>query len=244
MADKVVLISGGTSGIGRAAVEQLLEDGFLVAAFGPKPDKCKTLAKELGQVFNADKFLIIPGDVKKEPILKKVVQATIKKFKKLDVLINNAGYGFFNQPDEIDISKYRDMMEVNMVGMAALTKLVIPVMKKREQGLIINIASVAGRQVGQKGSFYSSTKFAVMGYSEGLRKDLAAFGIKVTTVCPGMVRTNFFNQKELERRKQELWQGKDPVMLDAGDIARAIGFICSQPQHVSIYDILVMPFGN
>ena len=110
-------------------------------------------------------------------------------------------------------------------------------MKKKKMGHIVNVASIAGRTVGFKGSFYSSTKFAVMGYSEGIRKDLEPFNIKVSTVCPGMVQTDFFTKKEL-------WNGKVPVMLNSADIAKAICFVLKQPTHVEIRDILVMPFGN
>jgi len=243
MAKKVALISGGTSGIGRAAVLQLLQDGFCVCAFAPSANKAKAFAKELAELFEPANFLVLSGDVRKEESLKKVVAATVKKFKRIDVLFNNAGYGFYTKPEEVDIKKYQDMMEVNMIGMARLTKLVVPQMKKQKSGLIINTASVAGRSVGLKGSFYSSTKFAVMGYSEGLRKDLVPYGIKVATVCPGMVKTNFFNQKEYKRRLHELWHGREPMMLQSEDVAAVIGFICRQPARSEVRDVFIMPFG-
>ena len=244
MKNKTVLISGATSGIGRATVFELLENGFFVSGFAPDSKKCKALAKELARSFKPGQFLITAGDVTKESSLKKVIRSTVSKFKNIDIVVNNAGYGFFVEPEAVDINQYRRMMDVNMVGMATLTKLVVPQMKKKKMGHIVNVASIAGRTVGFKGSFYSSTKFAVMGYSEGIRKDLEPFNIKVSTVCPGMVQTDFFTKKELARRKKELWNGKVPVMLNSADIAKAICFVLKQPTHVEIRDILVMPFGN
>lgn len=243
MKNKTVLISGVTSGIGRATVFQLLKDGFSVSGFAPQVQKCRALSKELAQLFDPANFLILPADVRHEKSLKTVVAATLKRYKHIDVLINNAGYGFFVEPDAVDVKKYWDMIDVNVVGMARLTKLVVPHMKKRKLGLIINLASIAGRRVGVKGSFYSATKFAVMGYSEGLRKDLASFGIKVSTVCPGLVKTNFLTKKEYQRRMKEIWHNHEPTMLEAQDIAGAIGFICSQPAHAEVQDMLIMPFG-
>jgi NADP-dependent 3-hydroxy acid dehydrogenase YdfG len=241
--NKTVLISGVTSGIGKATMLQLLKDGFNVVGFAPEPAKCKSLAKELNQLFETKRFLVLPGDVTKEENLKKVVKAVLKKFKQLDILINNAGYGIYADADKINIKAYQDMINVNVVGVARLTKVVLPHMKQRKAGLIVNLDSISGRTSGPRAEFYCATKFAIMGYSEGLQKEIEKYKIKVATVCPGMVKTHFLTKEEYQWRMKNLWKGKEPVRLEAEDVARGISFICQQPDSVNIRDIVIMPFG-
>ncbi len=242
MQNKTILISGGTSGIGKAMVLQLLKDGYNVSTFAPQPPSVNAFIKELSQIFDPASFLIQAGDVTKEAGLKKIVSATVKKFKKIDILINNAGYGIFAEADKINVKAYQDMLNVNVVGMAQLTKQVLPYMKEKKKGLMINIASVSGRWSFPRSEFYSATKYAVMGYSEGLRQELEKFGIRVTTVCPGMVKTHFLTKEEYDIRMKNLWKGKEPARMEAEDVARTVSFICKEPDSVEIRDILIMPF--
>ncbi len=241
--NKTVLISGVTSGIGKATMLQLLKDGFNVAGFAPRPGECRALSKEFGQLFETERLLVLPGDVTKEENLKKVISAVLKKFKRIDILINNAGYGIYSDADKINIKAYLTMIDVNIVGVARLTKAVLPHMKKRKSGLIINIDSISGRTSGPRAEFYCATKFAIMGYSEGLQKEVEQFGIKVSTVCPGMVKTHFLTKQEYQWRMKNQWKGKEPARLEAENVARAVSFVCQQPQAVDIRDIVIMPFG-
>ena len=242
MTKQVVLLSGGTSGIGKAITFQLLKEGFFVSTFAPEPPSVKAFSKELSQIFAPESFLVMPGDVTKEASLKKVISATVKKFKKIDILINNAGYGIFFEADKINIKAYQEMLEVNVVGVAQMTKLVLPYLKKQNKGLIINIDSISGRWSFPRSEFYSATKFAIMGYTDGLRQELAPYNIRVTTVCPGMVKTHFLSKEEYDIRIKHLWKGKEPARLEAGDVARSVSFICKEPDNVEIRDILIMPF--
>jgi len=239
---KTALISGGSEGIGKGAVIQLLNDGFNVSTFSRDKSKCTALFNELKKKYPNDKFLVLEADVTDENSMKKVVDQTIKKFKNIDVLFNNAGIGYFADCDKLDLEKFQKMIQVNIIGVALLTKMVVLQMKKQRSGLILNIASISGRVAFANGEFYSATKFAVMGYSEGIRNELKDFGIKVATLCPGMIRTNFFDAKELERR-MKIWKGKMPAMLEVEDINKIISLICNQPKHCDIRDIIVMPFG-
>lgn len=248
MANKTVLISGGTSGLGKADALQLLDEGYNVAVFTVDPKQKQEFEEEVGGRYDGKKYLACLADITKEGDLKKTVSEVVKKFGALDILINNAGVGYFEAADKVDISRYHQMMDINMIGMAALVKLAVPQMKKQKSGLIVNISSVAGvanfpgRSSLAKGEFYSSTKYAVMGYSEGLRAELADHGIKVTTICPGLVNTHFFSDQEYQRRMKENWHGKQPAVLEPSDISRVISFICSQPPHCEIHDIVVVPF--
>jgi hypothetical protein len=241
--NKTILISGGTSGIGKATALRMLGEGWNVLVFSNNLKENQEFIKEVKQTFHQEQFLVLRGDVTKEASLKKVVKETMKKFKQIDVLFNNAGMGYFVAADKVNLKKFDLMMEVNVIGMAALTKLVVPILKKQRGGQIINMASVAGKVGHAKSEFYAASKSAVLKYSEGLRQEIANFGIKVATICPGMVATHFWSKKEYERRKKESWHGKDPARLSVEDIARIISFICNETGYCDIQDITVMPFG-
>lgn len=238
---KTVLISGGTDGLGKGAAIQLLKDGFRVATFSRNDEKCRRLQEELSKQFDAGQFLVLQGDVNDQESLISVVEKTLKQFKTIDILINNAGFGYFTSVDQVDMKRFQDMVQTNLVGVALLTKLVTPHMKKQKSGLIINLASISGKQAFAMGEFYSATKFGVMGYSEAIRNELKDDGIKICTLCPGMVKTSFFDKEELERRKK-IWKGKIPQMLTVEDVTRLISLICTQSEHSDIQDVTIMPF--
>ena len=234
---KTVLISGGTSGIGKASVLQLLRDGFNVSTFSRDDSKCKSLEKELARDYEDSRFLVLAADVTDEGSLLSFVRAVAKKFGSIDILINNAGFGYFSECDSFDMGHFKRLIDTNLIGVAMLTNLAVPYMKRKKSGQIINIASMSGKRSYPKGEFYSSTKFAVMGYSDGIRKELEEFGIKVSTICPGLVETNFFgdNYKKMVRK-----QGK--TMMAPEDISRIVSLICRQSKHSDIQDVSVLPF--
>ncbi|MFH1564919.1 MAG: SDR family NAD(P)-dependent oxidoreductase [bacterium] len=241
MHKKTAIISGGTGGIGKGSVLQLLKDGFNIATFSTNKKHCDSLRKELGQQYDPKRFLVMPADVANENSLNLFIKEAIKKFKKIDVLINNAGVGYFSDCDKVDMTKFQKMISINIVGLALLTKLAVPFMKKNKSGLIINVASISGKRAFTNGEFYSATKFAVMGYSEGIRSELSAHKIKVATICPGMIKTNFFTEEELEKRKK-VWKKDQIQMLEVEDIKKIISLICNQSEHCDVQDITIMPF--
>jgi NADP-dependent 3-hydroxy acid dehydrogenase YdfG len=241
MATKTAIISGGTAGMGKAAAIKLLEEGFNVAAFSRDKKKTSWMKKELEGKFGGERFLLMEADVANEGEVSRVVESTIAKFGQIDILVNNAGICYFEECGKVDAERFREMLQTNVFGLALLTKFVVPHMKKRKSGLIINLASISGKKAFAKGEFYSATKFAVMGYSEGIRNELREFGIKVSTICPGMVKTDFFGKKELARRVGALG-GKPPAMLEVGDVVRILSLIWNQPEGSDIRDIVVMPF--
>lgn len=238
---KVALISGGTSGIGKAFVLRLLEDGLYVACFSRDKRKCEILEKELGEFFDKERFMVLKGDVTEENSIRQVVAEVVKRFKHVDVLINNAGKGYYVECDTVDESKLSDLIRTNIIGAMLLTKHVVPHMKKQSKGHIINIASISGKSAFPRGEFYSATKYAIMGYTEGLRKELREYGIRVSTICPGMIKTEFFGKDEIERRKK-LWSGNLPVMMEPEDIAKVISLMIALPNTCEIRDIDIMPF--
>jgi NADP-dependent 3-hydroxy acid dehydrogenase YdfG len=238
---KTVLISGGTKGIGRGMVTRLLEEGYKVATFSRNEKEVNALTKKLGEKYSKRKFLVMQADVTDEESLKKVIKETNLKFKGIDILINNAGIGYYPRGENADMDRFQSMIHTNLFGVALLTMLAIPKLKKSKSGLIVNIASISGKKVFNHGSLYSATKFAVMGYSEGIRNEVAEYGIRVTTVCPGMIKTGFFDKEELERRKK-LWGKNKPPMLSVKNVVDTVSFICGQPKTVDIQDLTIMPF--
>lgn len=238
---KVILISGGTKGIGKAVVEQLLSEGMSVATFSRNHEQVATLQAELSSKYDEDRFLVTTGDVTDENNVITLVDKVVAKFGQIDVLVNNAGVGYFRDVDKFDLTRFQQMIATNIVGVALLTKNVVPHMKEKNSGLIINIASISGKVAFANGEFYSATKFGVMGYSQAIRAELAPFGIKVSTLCPGMIKTDFFDEEELERRKK-IWNGKIPPMLEVSDITRLVSLIINQSEHSDIQDLTIMPF--
>ncbi|MBP9702859.1 SDR family NAD(P)-dependent oxidoreductase [Candidatus Woesebacteria bacterium] len=238
---KVALVSGGTKGIGHGVVDQLLADGMSVATFSRNSGQVSKLEAELSLKYDADRFLVVEGDVTKEDSVAAVVKQVKEKFGQVDILVNNAGIGYFRDVDTFDLARFEQMITTNIVGVALLTKYVVPIMKEAKTGLIINVASISGKVAFANGEFYSATKFGVMGYSQAIRAELAPFGIKVSTLCPGMIKTDFFDEEELERRKR-IWNGKVPQMLEVSDITRLVSLIANQSEHSDIQDLTIMPF--
>ncbi len=242
--DKTILISGGVTGIGAATALEFLEHGWQVSVFSNVKEHNRAFLKLAAAQGLSKNLLVLDADITREKDLKKVVAETNKKFKTIDVLFNNAGMGYFTEADKVDVKKFDQMMEVNMIGMAALVKQVLPIMKKQKRGQIINNSSTAGKVGHAKSEFYAATKSAVMRYSEGLRAELAKFGIKVSVIYTSTVKTGFWSKKEYARRKKENWKGKDPVFLTTQDIASTVDFVVGQPEHSVIEEITIMPFGK
>lgn len=244
MQNKTILISGGVTGIGAATALEFLERDWQVSVFSNVKENNEEFLKLAKSQGLSGGLLVLEADLTRERDLKKVVAETKKKFKTIDVLFNNAGMGYFVDADKVDVRKFDQMMEVNVIGMADLTKQVIPIMKKQKSGQIINNSSIAGKVGHAKSEFYAATKSAVMRYSEGLRAELQKFGIKVSVIYTSTVKTGFWSKKEYSRRKKENWKGKDPVFLTTQDLARTVQFIVDQPGHSSVEEITIMPFGK
>ncbi|MCW1948913.1 MAG: SDR family oxidoreductase [Candidatus Shapirobacteria bacterium] len=242
--NKTILISGGVTGIGAATALKFLEAGWSVAVFSNTAEHNREFLKTAQTEGLANKLLVLLGDITKEKEVKRIVAETKKKFKEIDVLFNNAGLGYFVDADKVDVKKFDEMMEVNVIGIADLTKQVLPIMKKQKSVQIINNASIAGKIGHPKSEFYAATKSAVMRYSEGLRSEVVKYGIKVSVIYTSTVKTGFWNKKEFARRKKENWGGKDPVFLTVQDLARTVDFIVSQPENSVVEEITIMPFGK
>lgn len=183
MSKKVVLITGASSGIGRETALLLKDMGYTVYGAARGVDKMKDLEKR--------GISILPLDVTKEESMVNCVNRILKKEGRIDVLVNNAGYGFYGAVEDVPIDEARRQLEVNLFGLARMTQLVLPAMRKHHTGKIVNISSMAGKISTPFGAWYHATKYALEGLSDCLRMETKPFGIDVILIEPGAIKTNW-----------------------------------------------------
>ena len=198
---KTVLITGASSGIGKASALEFYRHGYAVSLLARRKDKLESLARELGGT--STNVLVLPCDVTQRAEIDHAVRETIRQFGRIDILINNAGAGLNSMFESTDPEAIRKVFEVNFMGVVHATQAVIPEMKARRRGQIINISSIAGRRAFPSRSIYGATKFALEGLSESLRVELAPFGIEVIVIRPTVTDTEFFDSEP---------QGKESVL--------------------------------
>jgi NAD(P)-dependent dehydrogenase (short-subunit alcohol dehydrogenase family) len=197
MGNKIWLVTGCSSGLGMAIARAVVDAGDAIAVTARDID---SLA-DFNKVENSN-VLVTSLDVTDELSIKTAVEETVNRFGRIDILVNNAGYGYYAIFEQLDISLLKNEMEVNLYGVIRTSQAVLPVMRAQRSGHIINISSIAG-SVGTAGrTAYSASKFAVSGISECLAREVKAFGINVTAIELGGMRTNFFDGVNLEFSSQ------------------------------------------
>ncbi|WP_455716167.1 oxidoreductase [Anaerosporobacter sp.] len=183
MSKKVVLITGASSGIGKDTALVLKNMGYKVYGAARRLNKMKDI-EEKG-------VSILPLDVTDEESMVNCVETILKKEGRIDVLVNNAGYGFYGAVEDVPIAEARNQLDVNLFGLARMTQLVLPTMRKQHSGKIINISSMAGKISTPFGAWYHATKYAVEGFSDSLRMETKPFGIDVVLIEPGVIKTEW-----------------------------------------------------
>ncbi|RUT29133.1 SDR family oxidoreductase [Paenibacillus zeisoli] len=186
--DKVIVVTGASSGIGALTSRMLSEHGATVILAARSLDKLEAVSASL-----QGRHEIIPLDVSSDAEVTRGFKQIIDSYGRIDVLLNNAGYGKFEYCDEMPVQEFVDMMNVNYMGIVRCTKAVLPFMKKAGMGQIVNIASMAGKVGTSKSTAYTATKHAVLGFSSALRQEVKEYGITVSTVNPGPIDTPFFD---------------------------------------------------
>lgn len=184
--DKVWFITGCSTGFGRELAKLVLASGYKAAVTSRNPNDVKDIVAQY-----PDTSIAIQLDVTKPAEIKNAVKQVQEKFQRIDVLVNNAGIGYFGAIEESEEEEVRRMFEINFWGLANVTKEVLPVMRKQRSGHIVNISSIGGLAAFPGVGFYNATKFAVTGYSEALAKETAHLGIKVTVIAPSGFRTDW-----------------------------------------------------
>lgn len=201
---KVILITGASSGMGKVTAQDLIKAGHIVYAVARRVEQMQDLAELGGYVLKLD--------VTQEAEIQTVVEQIIAEQGRIDVLWNNAGYGLYGPVEDLGMDKVQDQFEVNVFGVARLTKQVLPYMRERKEGLIINTSSMGGKIYTPLGAWYHASKHAIEGYSDCLRLELAPFNIKVVVLEPGLINTGF-NQAVNDHFSHESQNGpyKDAV---------------------------------
>ena len=237
--NKTALITGATSGIGKATAIAFSEEGINLIICGRRKEALDKLKSELEKKV---KVHILPFDVRNKEEVFEAIQALPGDFSKIDILVNNAGNAHGMDPIQSgNIDDWEAMIDINVKGLLYVSKTVIPQMVERKQGHIINIGSIAGKEVYPNGNVYSASKHAVDAINKGMRIDLNEQGIRVGAINPGLVETEFSEVrfKGDKERAKSVYEGFAP--LKPQDIADIIRFVVTRPYHVNIADLLVLP---
>ena len=238
--NKIALVTGATAGIGEATALLLAENGYNLIITGRRKERLEELSKKIKEA-GAD-VISLNFDIRNHEEVKEAIASLNEKWKKIDVLINNAGLAVGLSPIDKGITDdWERMIDTNIKGLLYITREVSPIMAERKSGHIVNIASVAGKEVYENGNVYSATKHAVDALSRAMRIDLLKHNIKVSNIAPGMVDTEFslVRFKGDKSRADDVYKGFESLLAE--DIAEAILFTLNRPDHVNINDMLIMP---
>jgi NADP-dependent 3-hydroxy acid dehydrogenase YdfG len=238
---KYALITGASSGFGAAIASSLAKEGYGLILTARRLDRLIALKETLSQ--ESPDIIIGKLDVRDRAAVNQWVDALGDHVKQnLSILINNAGLAAGRSTiDQGLASDWEQMIDTNLTGLLYVSQAVIPLLKARKEGLIINITSIAGKEAYPQGNVYCATKAAVDQLTKGMRMDLLPFGIRVSSIAPGAAETEFslVRFKGDEDQASAVYQGFTP--LDAKDISDAVQFIVTRPPHVSIHDLVIMP---
>jgi NADP-dependent 3-hydroxy acid dehydrogenase YdfG len=235
---KIALITGATSGIGRATAHQFAKHGINLILCGRRQQRLDSIQEALSRETDVH---TLNFDVRDRDATLKAIASIPSEFKAIDILINNAGNAHGLDPIQTgNMDDWDAMMDINVKGLLYVSKAVIQGMTERKAGHIINIGSSAGKEVYPKGNVYCASKHAVLAITEGMRLDLNPFGIKVSAVNPGLVETEFSEVRfKGDAVADNVYKGYKA--LQAEDIAEIIHFAITRPAHVNLADILVFP---
>ncbi|MDN3658723.1 SDR family NAD(P)-dependent oxidoreductase [Ferruginibacter paludis] len=237
--NKIVLITGATSGIGEACARKFASAGYSLIITGRRTERLEKLKASLETEYPTEVISLI-FDVQDRLAVNKAIEGLSAPWKQIDILINNAGLAAGRDLfEDADMDDWETMLNTNVHGLLYVSKAVLPFMIARKSGHIINMGSVAGKEVYEKGNVYCASKFAVDAINRGMRIDLLKHNIKVTAVHPGAVETEFalVRFKGDEEKAAATYTGITP--LTAGDIADTIFYCAGLPAHVCINDLII-----
>lgn len=239
--EKIALITGATSGIGKATALILAKNDYKVIITGRRKERLAQLSESIKEEAGAEVYCL-NFDIRSKTETDQAIDSLPPEWQGIDVLINNAGLAVgFSRIDEGDVDDWERMIDTNIKGLLYATRKVSPAMIKKGSGHIVNISSIAGKETYPFGNVYCASKHAVQSLTKGMRIDFLKFGIKVSSIAPGAVNTEFSTVrfKGDTDKANDVYKGFTP--LCAQDIAEAVLFVISRPKHVNIDDLLIMP---
>ena len=240
MKNETIIISGATSGIGKATAELLARTGRSLILTGRRTERLEILKSEL-EAKGAEVF-IASFDIRNRKETEEFVDSIPAAFRNVRVLINNAGLAAgLGAVQDGDPDDWDQMIDTNVKGLLYLSRAVIPILEKVEGAQIVNVSSIAGKEVYPNGNVYCASKFAVDALTKGMRIDLLPKGIRVSSVCPGMVETEFslVRFKGDTERAANIYKGLHPLLAE--DIAESIRYIIESPYRITIADLIIFP---
>jgi 3-hydroxy acid dehydrogenase / malonic semialdehyde reductase len=237
----IALITGATSGIGKSTAIEFAKNGYDLISTGRRQERLEELKAVLTKEYSI-KVLNLCFDVRDEKQVEVAINSIPTEFKKIDVLVNNAGLAAgLSAIQDGKLAHWEQMIDTNIKGLLYVTKHISKILIENKKGHIINVGSIAGKEVYANGNVYCATKHAVDALNKGMRIDLLPHGIKVSSVNPGMVETEFsivrFDGDE--ERAKKVYENIQPLKPE--DIAETIFWMASRPAHVNINDLIIMP---
>ena len=237
----ITFITGASAGFGKATAELFAQNGWDVVITGRRKTRLELLERQLKEKYKVE-VLTLAFDVRSHEEVKRAVDALPEKWKNIDLLVNNAGLAAGLGPIQDGLlSDWEEMIDTNVKGLLYMTRNIAPLMVKNKKGHIVNIGSIAGKEVYANGNVYCATKHAVDALTKAMRIDMVQHGIKVTQIAPGMAETEFsiVRFKGDDEKAKSVYKGLTP--LSAQDIAETIWWVANRPPHVNINDIVIMP---
>lgn len=238
---KNIFITGASSGIGLATANLFAANGFNLILNARREERLVSIKDKLAQEYNTN-VLLLPYDVRNYNEVKDAIKSIPTEFLPIDILINNAGLALgLNTLENGDINHWETMLDTNVKGLLYHSKLLLPYLKKSQQPHIINIGSIAGKEIYQNGNVYCASKHAVDALTKSMRLELANYPIKVSAINPGAVETEFSVVRfegDIDKAAK-VYEGFDNLVAE--DIAETIYWVASRPPHVNINDIIIMP---
>jgi 3-hydroxy acid dehydrogenase / malonic semialdehyde reductase len=239
--DQIVLITGASSGIGAACAKLFASAGAKLILAARRQERLEQFADQLGKDFSGETYLL-QLDVRDRNAVESALQSLPDSWSNIDILINNAGLSRgLDKLHEGDFQDWEEMIDTNIKGLLYLTRYIVPGMVSRGKGHVVNIGSIAGHQTYPGGNVYCGSKAAVRAISEGLKQDLLGTPVRVTSVDPGLVETEFSQVRfhgDSDRAKK-VYQGLTPLTPD--DVADVVFFCATRPAHVNISEVLLVP---
>jgi 3-hydroxy acid dehydrogenase/malonic semialdehyde reductase len=241
MTSKTILITGATAGFGKAIALLFAKEKYKLILTGRRADRLKEISEQITGEFNVEVHTLT-FDVRNKDACFNAIAGLPDTFKHIDILVNNAGLALGRDPfDTADMDDWDTMIDTNLKGLLYMTRACLPLLKESMAPHIFNLGSIAAKEVYENGNVYNATKFAVDAISKAMRIDLLPHRIKVTAIHPGAANTEFSTVrfKGDQQKAEAVYKGFEPLIAD--DIANTVLFVASQPLHVCINDLVIMP---